>query len=99
MSKSKHTPAPWTLEIDSQFSIYGPDRYSVTAVCKDDDQYGSPEQDEANAYLITAAPEMLNLLKDCHDVLLSRSLAGGITDQTIMSIRRLVSKAEGQDGA
>ena len=53
-------------------------------------------QTPEDANLIAAAPEMLELLKDCHYVLVSRSLAGGITDETIIKIQNLVTKAEGK---
>jgi hypothetical protein len=63
---SKPTPAPWSLEIDKRgliAQIVGSDGFSITAINFDDCEHGRPEEEKANAYLISAAPEMFEALQ------------------------------------
>lgn len=64
MSASKHTAGPWELQHkeNCDWSIHGADGYVVASI-PDDDEYGRPEEDPANAALITAAPDLLAALK------------------------------------
>jgi hypothetical protein len=64
---NEHTPGPWTLDKKSAIS-YGwrdgkPIRYEI-AECK-----GFPASAEANARLIAAAPELLEALVGCAEML------------------------------
>jgi hypothetical protein len=67
---ASHTPGPWYLDFDNPIddtyaSISAPTHKSLAEVvwCFDDDDEQSPEL-EANGYLIAAAPELLEALKD-----------------------------------
>jgi hypothetical protein len=71
MNKSKHTPGPWTVFSDSYGDRPGieADAFSVViyGYGEDDDggvQGKSKEEELANAYLIAAAPDMLEALKN-----------------------------------
>jgi hypothetical protein len=64
MSESKHTRGPWTWghhNYDSfyQWSISGADGIDVASIDSLHDAGKTPEQHEANAALIAAAPELL----------------------------------------
>lgn len=60
--KTKHTVGPWALNLryNKPFSVYGPDNLAIASwqnVKRDD------IEKEANAWLIAAAPEMFEALK------------------------------------
>jgi hypothetical protein len=57
---SKHTPGPWASvhDADGDYLIMSPESGRFIAVT-----YTDAEQDEANARLIAAAPEMLEALE------------------------------------
>jgi len=59
MGQTKHTPGPWRVE--DVFFIFGPDQHQTA-----DSRTWSrtPEEDEANARLIAAAPELLEALQE-----------------------------------
>lgn len=67
---SKHTPGPWVLkETCSSFEIKGEFKLSknsfITCHQWSDGDYGSTrKQAEANALLIAAAPELLEVIKN-----------------------------------
>lgn len=63
MSETKHTPGPWRVsqfgrQTGSQITVMGADDFAV-ARCMD----RTPEEHEADARLIAAAPEMYDALK------------------------------------
>jgi len=71
MNKSKHTPGPWTIFERGYGDRPGieADAFSVVIYgCGEDDDGGvqgkSKEEELANAYLIAAAPDMLEALKN-----------------------------------
>jgi hypothetical protein len=70
MNKSKHTPGPWTVFVNSYSNRPGieADAFSVVIYGYKDDDAGvqgkSKEEELANAYLIAAAPDMLEALKN-----------------------------------
>lgn len=90
---SKFTPGPWSATPTHAKGLF---LVSVPSGHLTGDCLGEL-MSKANAHLVAAAPEMLELLKDAHDVLLSRALSGGITDQTIMRIRAAIAKVEAED--
>lgn len=61
---SKHTPGPWSIHHKPRcdWQIVGADEYSIVGV-PDDDKYGRPTEDAANARLIAAAPDLLAFVK------------------------------------
>ncbi len=88
---TKHTPGPWkvdleTGEIEAQGAvlgtIYGADDYPC---CEED----VSEECRANARLIAAAPEMLDALKACLNM-----VDGDGCPPNFDEIRRIVRKAE-----
>lgn len=68
MSETKHTPGPWEAERTIPGWRIGPSYGLVCAICQSTDS-GTHERQEANAHLIAAAPEMLQILKDTRDFL------------------------------
>lgn len=103
MSDVKHTTGPWVYDPDTA-TVDVAGTHVVVAGINDHDGIGWDEG-EANARLITAAPEMLALLKTLHadladyskrteEVWSSASIAlGSMADDCA----RLVAKAEGRD--
>ena len=98
--QAKHTPGPWTLEPSC---IRGGDRSRSLVICGPGRVSGrSPAEhgeDEANARLIAAAPE---LLQACREALadLEGYLAEWETDpalETVQELRAVIAKATGQD--
>lgn len=71
---TKHTPGPWAVEIDIKqpkraFTIKGGIRDVARYLSYDDhirwsDVSAKPEEVEANAHLISAAPELLDALEN-----------------------------------
>lgn len=63
---AEHTPGPWSID-ESGLGIIGADGYSLCGIADgDEDQGCRPKEDRANARLIAAAPEMLEMLKELH---------------------------------
>lgn len=90
--KIKHTPGPWGVDFDvSQDgpAIYGPDGICFALF------QGNTFQDEANARLIAAAPELLEEVKTLIEV----NLKGTETPEDLEGIleyaQRIVAKATG----
>ena len=85
-TKPKHTPGPWTVERDGNiFDIKAPQGFTPCTTNVID-----PETDAANAALIAAAPEMLEVMKD----------AQGLLDNASAELRKryraAIAKAEGK---
>lgn len=61
-----HTPGPWNIGKypinDYAYAVYGKDNSKIAQLEKFDQQY--QEEEEANANLIAAAPELLEALSD-----------------------------------
>jgi hypothetical protein len=94
---NKHTPGPWTLDKKSAIS-YGwrdgkPIRYEI-AECK-----GFPASAEANARLISAAPELLEALRGLVGQADAQFKVGDrhatFNKQTIDTARAAIAKATG----
>ena len=88
---SGHTPRPWKVGgTDLQPMVRSPNGpLSVCiAAC---DEYREGEQ-EANARLIAAAPDMLESLRECHDLLVSAHMGTLIIGRA----RKAIAKAEGR---
>ena len=74
MSEPKHTPGPWNINYDDKpggwIDIYDDNKILITSIMDCEILEGertilSFEQTEANAYLLSAAPEMYEALLDC----------------------------------
>ncbi len=98
-----HSKTPWKLKFkkDCDWTITAKDGYSILAISYDD-KWGRPKEDEANAALIAAAPEMLELLEQVTR-LIDRDASGGQTYDSFVyasgiqsKIDRLIQKARGQ---
>jgi hypothetical protein len=96
-----HTPGPWRL-VDGKSEVIAGDCYHVAFV-----KAWFPEhakQQEANARLIAAAPEMLDVLKLARVMLdaMIASSKGNIHDHCISTARRIdevIQKVTGTDAA
>jgi len=101
MSEAKHTPGPWTADVGqfgltdaaSVFVENEPDA-SLIADCTDFDGPRSVEECQANALLITAAPEMLAALKIVERDRLNCN--GRVLEIHAQIIRAAIAKAEGR---
>lgn len=69
---TKHTPGPWTAKRDSQgqVRIQGNVQGGPVAYIEEMNNTGGTPQDHANARLIAAAPELLDLAIDAENYLL-----------------------------
>ena len=86
MSDTKHTPGPWHVtENDGEYSINWPDCVGIKPF-KD-------ERRKANAYLIAAAPEMLEALKQVVSKV-EKEYSIDFTD--IPLVKAAILKAEGK---
>ena len=91
---SKHTPRPWSIDLDT-----AKDRNTI--VIRDTDGMriadvlnGDKEFKKANAYLIAAAPELLEGMKSIEQ----RLLSFGINPHAILdTAQACIRQAEGKD--
>ena len=98
---NKHTPGPWVVsDIASGFEI---ETTSGNQVAQTSEIYAArkpSDHDErrANARLIAASPEMLDILKKCLDALVyvgPWETPVGLIEQ----VQKMIDKAEGNDAA
>jgi hypothetical protein len=90
MNTPQHTPAPW------QVSPYGNITSKSLTVAKVEQMPGNYESEkQANARLISAAPDMLEALQSCLDYLLLDSMMEEDAAPEIEKIRKAISKAKG----
>lgn len=85
--KQKHTPGPWRIGDASQ-TIFGPRIDGPIPA----ETIASMIRNKANARLIAAAPEMLEVLNE----LLVEALEGAVTTDTIEKANLAIEKAEGR---
>lgn len=87
MSKATHTPGPWAVDgLDIEADG---EKVASAAVSMDLDRY---EEFQANARLISAAPELLDLLTDA--LLYIEAFAPGYVRRK--AVRAAIAKARGQ---
>jgi hypothetical protein len=95
-----HTPGPWSeIEgfITGRFNSTGEVYDICDPRCAPPDDADTLAEMNANAALISAAPEMLNALEDALYLIDEhRTLTGGDGDITAMYIRSLIRKARGE---
>lgn len=115
MSESnKFTPGPWARSSESPKIIMsgsfidGHDGYMIGSVTGNDNSgfYASEKEAVANATLIIAAPELLNMLEECSNelrVMIDRHNSRDNSDgsysydyQTVQESQELIAKARGQ---
>ena len=94
---SKHTPGPWIVGSTGE-NIWGNDNRSKIATIPRDSPYiVILEEREANAYLISAAPELLEACKEAETYLNALPL-GKLTPQMnyiLGHLQQVILKAEG----
>jgi len=73
---SKHTPGPWAVGPDLEV-FYAPNGAPITRPLRLTSMDGRTEEDVANAKLIAAAPELLNVLERLFDEYDDRRLQFG----------------------
>lgn len=96
MTAAKHTPGPWftpeklyqTRYIEARI---GGGMLQEVAACGPTEV---PSQQEANARLIAAAPELLSLLVDAVTSF-ADSVEGGEADEWVIACRTAIAKATG----
>ena len=95
---SEHTPGPWRSIIgyDGSHTILTGKDYSLQCVAL----IKSTPTCQADARLIAAAPEMLEALKHCYDLLgryeINRIDGDEIADEAASIIRSAITKATGE---
>jgi hypothetical protein len=93
--KTTPTPGPWFLRTgDSHIVVCGSDGDSIAGLARTTPDRIDPSEQEANARLIAAAPDMLNQLRA-----VERWMSGyGTTTQSAMreKVRATIAKAEGR---
>lgn len=103
---SGHTPGPWTLGAGrrhfANLSVFAPIgettfRWRVALACRDDGE-GMPQAEaEANARLIAAAPDLLDAVHRCLNLL--EIVAGpdeaAFIEKATAKVRAAIAKAEG----
>ena len=93
----KHTPAPWRYhksEHDHDFIITGSNENGGSVLPILGRTHNFPNNNEANARLIAAAPELLEALKQTLEAM--ESAAFEIDDPRILIAREAIAKAEGR---
>lgn len=103
--RTKHTPGPWDVEYENADYNGGGQWYNA-GPAKVWFPYNVKKQEEdeakANAYLIAAAPELLEVLRDALDSLdyVERTLPGlsgyGVRQERIQKARAAIAKATGE---
>lgn len=95
---SKHTPGPWHVDTSSisQFNIVDSNLFVVCdTICGEEK---SDEVNEANAKLIAAAPEMLEILERAYKTLrpIIAEIALPSKDHLMGSMNAVIKKAKGE---
>jgi hypothetical protein len=91
----KHTPGPWTITPPNGTTDDNVSHSICVPFCRlaDVQEVGKPGESEANAQLISAAPDLLAALKTCADWL-SRSVC--VDDlEMAANARAAIARAEG----
>lgn len=105
---SKHTPGPWI--VGGKYTVRTPFTSSDWICRTRDERHGHDDnEDEANARLISAAPELLEALKELLDKRCTSMDIVGYDPQTghplnaegmaALNARAAIAKAEGRDGS
>lgn len=94
---SNHTHGPWKVKFEEgrDWQIVGNDGYHVTCIPYDE-EYGRPHDDHANAFLIAAAPEMLEALRIVVGNLKAHGNATPLLFGALVKAESAIAKAEGK---
>lgn len=108
MSTAKHTPGPWVARYDyrrDNYQIFGDGRDGMRPWLAITKCESVPAQHEANARLIAAAPELIDVLRECEEYFDQRADAEYFPDSAAphpneeMKLLTLVRDAIGKAGA
>lgn len=99
MSKAKHTPGPWVLidgdrfEDEKVITTQSRINESMCCICEMDVDFDGPhgEEQEANASLIAAAPDLLEALQDMLDAFSKNGLGGEYDPGEVPAIDKAVA--------
>lgn len=106
--RQKHTPGPWTIGKDTEWSEMDTRPNSVIVELKNtccmvlsdtdqgDDNHDIDEQCRANARLISAAPDMFEALEEIR--FWSQNFSAVIPDTIAMTARAALDKVAGRKG-
>ena len=97
MIDTKHTPGPWEVDQIDQSTIQIKAAGVIVAeVCSGSTFTRLSDEQQANARLIAAAPELLASLREALKVVDAyRRVSGGDGDITAMNARAAIAKATG----
>lgn len=91
---TKHTPGPWVFESEfgSRAFVNTKDESTYIAIQYCDNR----EEMAANARLIAAAPELLEALQNCLDILLVADMKTAETETPYTRAKAAIAKATGE---
>ena len=94
MTQSKHTPGPWELVIQNDFraTLYKPGRQGIVTEVVNENKL--QDDDNANAQLIAAAPELLEALEWAWEFYTDKEQ---VPDKVIDIIEATINKARGTE--
>lgn len=100
---AKHTPGPWKLVLNkfgceaavTVANKNSPDQPFIVAMCDD----GEHLNNEANARLIAAAPEMLKAIKQLYSIYMDFNRTSFDLNEIRSILDKAIAKAEGRDDA
>lgn len=99
MSETKHTPGPWRFVrgYDNSNAVITGEGYGLECVAL----VKSTSCPQSDARLIAAAPELLEALKHCYDLLgryeINRVDGDQIADEAMSIVRSAITKATGEE--
>ena len=99
MGATKHTSGPWTIECGKNYSneIVGKSKTGKDWVlARTTAAKVGRDQDDANARLIAAAPDLLEALKEAQDYIASEERAYEMVNPVAVMARAAIAKAEGR---
>lgn len=92
MSEAKFTKGPWVAISNGSYFNIGPANEDSIVPVYPDVCIGVMHHDEANAYLIAAAPEMYEMLEDFKDFAISQGWKRSI----VTAAEEILAKARGE---
>lgn len=96
--KAKHTPGPWAWTDDSRVDT-ADGLYTVATANAEETYTCDPDLATAyaNARLIAAAPELLEVLQECCRTLNTIAQRSGTNPSALISARAAIAQATGQE--
>jgi hypothetical protein len=106
-TNTKHTPGPWRVKKSTRFNEHGIQEYAWVGFGRIGDESTilsvnlPSEENEANARLIAAAPELLQAIKEIKETITYGLLINTLenkacTELLIDDLNKLIEKAEGK---